>query len=409
MVNLRRWRRLGVLFSCMLLAVTLMNASPAEAHPSGRIINGLAVSAERQVDMWPFVVSIGNKGRTARASHSCGGSLIAPNLVLTAAHCFEEIEEGIDYKTLPNGVTVTAGVNALSEEKLGQRRSVKDVFIHPKWNTASGINDLAILRLQAPMVLNDRVKVISPIQPANDAWWGNGAGIVGSEATGPWAAGWGNVIAWGKGDAYPNGLFQVQFPIASDTACASTQEPGLSDDNGIINTTLFLCGGIPDSDADANNGTTGKDTCQGDSGGPLVVGDGLGQWQQVGIVSYGGLCGAATYGAYTRVASYRAWIATARTAGGGMGGINPVPVARMTRSARTSVTLSWNAPKGGAFSYAVYVAYTDGTMSRVALTPKRAAFIRNLESDSIYTFYVVARDRIGNDSPMRKVNASTAF
>jgi len=63
------------------------------------------------------------------------------------------------------------------------------------------------------------------------------------------------------------------------------------------------------------------DTCQGDSGGPLMMFTASGQWELVGVTSYGIGCAEASYsGVYTRVAAYQNWIATT-TSGGD---INPI-------------------------------------------------------------------------------------
>lgn len=60
-------------------------------------------------------------------------------------------------------------------------------------------------------------------------------------------------------------------------------------------------------------GAEGKDACQGDSGGPLMrnytnPNNGIVQWYQEGIVSWGMMCGTSNPAVYTNVRKYRNWI-----------------------------------------------------------------------------------------------------
>jgi hypothetical protein len=250
------------------------------------------------------------------------------------------------------------------------------------------------------------VKTIPVVAAGEDALWGAGAGRPAAPATGPWAAGWGNRSLWDKGEDYPDVLQEVQIPIASDTACASKTDPGMGGFEGGFVVAQYLCGGVPDSDADPNNGSTASDTCSGDSGGPLVAGDGASTWRLVGLVSYGGKCGATNYTAYTKLASYRSWIASIPAAGGGPGGIQAVPSVRVSARTQTSATLVWGRSRG-ARSYAVYVDIGEGGMLRWGTTAKRSVVLRGLRRGARYAFYVGARSAMGDLSPLRRVVVAT--
>jgi len=387
------------------VSATLACPLVASAAPTGRIINGWDVSVARHDSMWPFLVSIGTTGASAVNSHYCGGALINARLVLTAAHCVDSWDEEGEYsvRSIPSSISVFAGTPSLRAQGSGQRRVVRDVIVHPKWNSAAFRNDLALLRLATPMQLTSTVGITKVVAASEDSWWGAGAGMAESAARGPWAAGWGNVKAWNSGESYPATLREVAFPVASDAACASEDTPGLGWLDGGIDTSQFFCAGRPDSDDQAANGTTGADTCQGDSGGPLMVGDGLGSWRLFGLVSNGDVCGGASYGAYTRVSSYRSWIASVAPGANGAGGIRPVRGLRVTKRTRTSVTVAWTAPIGGAASYAGYGDIGDGGALRWATSRQRSMRFTDLDPGSSYVAFVAARSSAGNESSWRRV------
>lgn len=85
---------------------------------------------------------------------------------------------------------------------------------------------------------------------------------------------------------------QVDLPLTDKETCQAA--------TGMSITSNMLCAGYADQP---------KDTCQGDSGGPLFVRNAQNSdWQQVGVVSFGGVCGA-SFGVYSKVANYLDWIA----------------------------------------------------------------------------------------------------
>merc|ERR1711860_17109 len=94
---------------------------------------------------WPWQANIRYLGR-----HLCGGTLIHPKWVVTAAHCIVGYNER-SYAVMmgkheKNGVEPT-------EQKL----EVERIYIHPSYNRPD--NDIALMRLRKPTKLNDRVNL----------------------------------------------------------------------------------------------------------------------------------------------------------------------------------------------------------------------------------------------------------
>jgi hypothetical protein len=223
---------------------------------------------------WPWQVALVNSryGNDLTGQY-CGGVLIDPQWVLTAAHC-TSTEMG-------SYVQAVLGKHKLSV-KDGERISITEVIIHPEYNGEIGSADVALLRLREPST-----RTVLPLDQAAD-------GKVETRALQATVIGWGRTE---RGTA--NVLRQVALPFFPHERCQRIYTDFL----GVSPVTDgMICAGY-------DNG--GKNACFGDSGGPLMIPTAAAPgWKQVGIVSWGPYsCGSAQLpNVYTRIATYQPWI-----------------------------------------------------------------------------------------------------
>jgi secreted trypsin-like serine protease len=234
---------------CSLVALAL----PAPAYA---VVGGKSVQSGR----FPFAVAIGEA-----EGPDCGGTLIAPSVVLTAAHCVtEDAAEPAKLRVLVGSQTIS-GKDPLR---------VSAVYVHPLFRAETMHYDAALLFLEHPVT---GVRTISMAQTSP---------LEGAIVS---AAGWGETSE--HATTLPDHLRSVVLEVAGKRACGRGNEiPG-----GYF-TPSMMCAGNP-----------GRDTCSGDSGGPLV-GMSNGHPVLVGITSFGFGCARAGHpGVYTRVPSIRGW------------------------------------------------------------------------------------------------------
>ncbi len=257
-----------------LLAVSI--PSPAAARGPDYVVNGTTTTNGE----WPFLVGILDRP-TANPYQAqfCGGSIVAAQVVLTAAHC-------VDDRTAAS-LDVLVGATFLVGGE-GTRVAVDGIEVHPDWDPDTSDNDLALLHVVASL----GPAPIAVVPPGLEGLW--------APTTTLQSAGWGCTDVNANGSCvaggYPTELHEGSISARSDLECTLAL-------GAAYHATTMRCAGDSSPTGEAT------DTCQGDSGGPLVARpDGLAP-VLVGIVSWGYECGELP-GAYTRLEHYRSWLHT---------------------------------------------------------------------------------------------------
>lgn len=243
-----------------MMALTLGFFAQADVKFGQKIVGG--VPAEK--GELPFQVSL----QSASGSHFCGGSLIKPNWVATAAHC---VQGSANMK-------IVLGLHNQKDMAGTEVFRAKRIIAHPQYNRQKLDYDYALIQLDRdssfrPIDLN-RVEIDIAASPMNVMTSGWGTTSEGSFAL-------------------PNILNKVQIPLVTTAECNSATAY-----DGEI-TDRMICAGLKEG---------GKDSCQGDSGGPLFYQQTGGDFTLVGIVSWGEGCARPNkYGVYSKVNVMTEW------------------------------------------------------------------------------------------------------
>jgi trypsin len=263
-----------------------------------QIING---EVEEDIANYPYTVSLlkrnqvkNEKNGRYQIYHSCGGVLIAPDIVLSAGHCFNYTDvvhantaiADHDKRFLQgnNSTRINIiGTDSVKKGRWNQAFGIKDEWkiIHPLYNELSMTHDLMIIRLPKP------VEDATPIHlnkydtipiPEDDI----------------------KILGWGLTDQYDQFSVSEEL-LRADLFYVNNEVCQLFyDDYNHVITNDMLCGYSGD----------GQDSCQGDSGGPMVVkrSEDPTDHELVGIVSWGIGCGLGVPGVYSRISSSYEWI-----------------------------------------------------------------------------------------------------
>lgn len=252
----------------LVSAAAGMLGAPAPAAADSVIVGGEAV----EVADSPWVVALSSRDRFGgtRAGQFCGGVVVAPTKVLTAAHCLGREVLGGKPEDVPD-LRVIAGRTELLDQG-GQEIRISGSWVNPEYDAATNAGDLAVLTLASALPSSYVIATAGPEDAAYKP--GTGAAVYG----------WGDTTGNGT---YASSLRAAEVQVLEDAACRRAY-PGNA--NGEYQAATMLCAGDPQG---------GKDACQGDSGGPLVA-----MGRLIGLVSWGSGCGEAENpGVYTRISA----------------------------------------------------------------------------------------------------------
>jgi len=231
-----------------------------------RIIGG----EEAVEDRYSYTVSLADD-----YGHFCGGALIAPDVVLSAAHC-----AGGKYN-------VVVGRHDVRDKNEGEEIEVETELVHDEYDDNTTDNDFMLLFLKTPTTeeVNYAVVTNSVISSGVDV------SVIG----------WGDIDPDQEESELADKLQHVEVTTISNEACDASEstESGWEDSYKDQISENMLCAEHQEM----------KDACQGDSGGPLVIRNEGGSDELVGVVSWGIGCAHDDYpGVYSRISAQYEWI-----------------------------------------------------------------------------------------------------
>ncbi|XP_051804811.1 elastase-1-like isoform X2 [Acanthochromis polyacanthus] len=233
-----------------------------------RVVGGEVASP----NSWPWQIAL-QYISGGYAYLQCGGTLIARDWVMTAAHC-------VDSDRTWRVVLGEHDLYSISGRE--QFLSVSQVYIHPNWNRYNVANgyDIALLKLSSPATLNSYVQ-LGALPPSGEILPNNSNCYV---------TGWG---ATSTGGSMSGELKQAYLPSVDHETCSSPDWWGST-----VKTTMVCAGGGAESG------------CDGDSGGPLncLIN---GRYYVHGVTSFGSSLGCNTIRkptVFTRVSAYIDWM-----------------------------------------------------------------------------------------------------
>jgi secreted trypsin-like serine protease len=262
---------------CALLVSAMPSSASAAPSAHASIIGG-DVAAIADFPSLAFIAA-----RTSKdLGFSCTGTVIAPRVILTAAHCVEDLHFG-GFTPAPDYKVATGRANPRRDET-GEVLKVSDTHVFPGFDPGTTHGDAALLILASPTTAPP-----IPLAAAADGPLYTGGAPVQ-------LAGWGLTRANAR--SAPDALHSTTGAVLNPAACKARipsfykpYSPGVQ-----------MCTTDP---PDHTNGG-----CFGDSGGPAIAHRADGSAVEIGIVSTGGPeCSTKLPNVFTRVDRVSSWAA----------------------------------------------------------------------------------------------------
>lgn len=271
-------RRLLAILGGAILALALW--APAGASASGGAKASIIGGSPATIEQFPYLAYIeaGNK----HSGFACTGTVVAPRVVLTAAHCVESVETGTFSK--PAEYAVAIGV---ANPKLASAENVYGVVathVFPSFDPGVVHGDAAVLILSRPTA----APPLALAGPAEAALYEGGALVS--------VAGWG--VTQAQARQAPANMRTTTMTVQKDSLCRTKTRGFYKDYSGAVQLCLL-------STPKKKSGT-----CFGDSGGPAVTTRADGTPVQLAVISVvGPLCSPQTPNVLTRVDFVSSWVA----------------------------------------------------------------------------------------------------
>jgi len=264
-IKIENMQKLSLICVCLMAAIIYTEARGIEMAQEKlieRLLDTRVVGGQdASPGFAPYQVSIQN----TFGEHVCGGSIVNQYWILTAAHCMEWPKQYLKI--------VTGTINWTKPDAV---YNVADVQVHCSHDKPMYHNDIALLKVDRPIVFNKNTQPVKLATIDNKA---EGDQLI--------LTGWGSTKLWGK---TPDILQKINLKYLPNVKCQGAVR------NSAWLGTSHIC----------TLTKSGEGSCHGDSGGPLVDAKGI----QYGVVNFGEPCAIGYPDVYANVAYFNDWIRT---------------------------------------------------------------------------------------------------